>query len=382
MTTWIFALILTAIACATLYYAAAGRAVNAGPTTRDATATQFRAQLREIDADVASGDLNAAEALAAKSELAREVMRAKSEEPGPRLRQGRSWYWLPVPVVAVLALAMYAYLGRPDLPSVPLADRAPAQGQGLDLDAAIKTIEGRLATNPSDLRGWQVIAPIYMQLGRYADAVAALRHVNALAPPTADSETDLGEALMMQAGGSVVGEPLQLFKQAMAIDPQSVRARYYIAAEETRTGAYSDAVHDWNGLLALAKGDEPWVVTAKNELAMAEAGLNPSAAPAGADAAAAIVAAETAPSAQPSPMSSAPSAIESQINMMVDGLEARMRSQGGSVEEWTELVRSRMVQGRMSDAQTDFDLARKAYPDPKVRTELNVLAADNGLVQR
>lgn len=381
MTIWIFALILTAIVCATLYYAAAGRVVNAGPSTADAMTQQFRAQLREIDADVAAGELDAEAAVAAKGELAREVMRSKSELAVSPAKAERRWFWLPVPVIAVLALGMYAYLGRPDLPSAPLADRTPETAQGLDLSAAIKTIETRLATNPDDLRGWQVIAPIYMQLGRFADAVTALRHVNALAAPTADSETDLGEALMMQAGGSVAGEPMDLFRKAVAIDPQSVRARYYIADNETRTGAYSDAVRDWNGLLASAKGDEPWVVTAKNELATAEAGLSPSAVASGVTAANAIISAETSPSV-PSAQASVPPPLGPQIDAMVDGLEARLRTQGGSIEEWTELVRSRMVQGRMSDAQTDFDLARKAYPDPKVRTELNVLAADNGLVAR
>ncbi len=379
MTIWIFALILTAIVCATLYYAAAGRVVNAGPSTADAMTAQFRAQLREIDADVAAGELDAEAAVAAKGELAREVMRSKGEVAPMPARRQRLWFWLPIPVIAVLAFGMYAYLGRPDLPSAPLADRTPEPGQGLDLNTAIKTIETRLATNPNDLRGWQVIAPIYMQLGRFADAVTALRHVNALATPTADSETDLGEALMMQAGGSIVGEPMDLFSKAVALDPQNVRARYYIAGEETRTRDYTAAVRDWNDLLATAKGDEPWVVTAKNELAEAQAGLNPPATVANAmaatDAAAAV--AET-----PATLPSASIPEDAQINAMVDGLEARLRSQGGTIGEWTELVRSRMVQGRMKDAQDDFDAARKAFPDPKVRTELNVLAADNGLVAR
>ena len=79
MTIWLFALLLTAIACATLYYAGAGRRVNAGAPAVDATAEHFRAQLRAIDADAAMGRLGAAEVIAAKGELAREVMRHKSE---------------------------------------------------------------------------------------------------------------------------------------------------------------------------------------------------------------------------------------------------------------------------------------------------------------
>ena len=45
-------------------------------------------------------------------------------------------------------------------------------------------------------------------------------------------------------------------------------------------------------------------------------------------------------------------------------------------------VESRMVQGRMDDAQAAYDAARKAHPDAAERNELDVLAADNGLVAR
>ena len=359
MTIWLLALLLTAIACATLYYAGAGRTVNAGRTVADATAEHFREQLRAIDVDAGAGRMGAAEAQAAKGEVAREILRLKSEAPEKLASAGKAGVYVAVALVAVLALGTYAYLGRPDLPAEPLAGRAPPPGSELNIDAALKVIEARLKQDPSDVRGWTVIAPVYMQAGRYADAVTALRHVNELAAPTADTETDLGEALMMVAGGAVTGEPLQLFKAAAALDPKHVRSRYYIAGEETRVGDNVAAVRDWTALLALAKGDEPWVVNAKDGLAVAEAALHP----------------QTAASAPAMPDSA-------QIAAMVDGLEARLKSQGGSIDEWTQLVRSRMVQGLMSDAQADYDLARKAYPDAKVRTELDVLAADNGLVAK
>jgi len=355
MTIWLFALILTAIACAALFYAGAGRLVNAGTSAVDASTEHFRAQLRAIDADMAIGRLGPAEATAAKGELAREVMRLK--ESVPSNRSGKVALWLPVALIALLSIGSYAYLGRPDLPAAPLATRDVVAETEIDLDAAIGTIEAQLAANPDDVRGWTVIAPVYMQLERYADAAKALRRVNELSTPTADSLTDLAEALMLQAGGSVVGEPLELLRKAYALDPKHIRSLYYIAGEETRIGAFSDAIRDWNALLALATGNEPWVVTAKDGLAYAEAGLNPNAA---------------APAAPD----------QAQIDAMVDGLEARLTADGGSVDEWTQLVRSRMVQGRMDEAQAAYDEARKAYPDALDRNELDVLAADNGLVAK
>jgi cytochrome c-type biogenesis protein CcmH len=355
MTIWLLALILTAIACATLYYAGAGRTVNAATALPDATNEHFRAQLQAIDTDAAMGRLGAAEANAAKGELAREVMRFKQAGAGGG--SGRFIVWVPVLLVAALSLGTYGYLGRPDLPAEPLATRDASQGE-FDLEAAVKTIEARLIADPDDLRGWKVIAPTYMQLGRYADAVRALRRVNELETPTADSLTDLGEALMMQKAGSVEGEPLKLFREAAALDGKHVRSRFYIAGEETRAGNFAAAIGEWNGLLALAEGTEPWVVTAKNGLAYAEQGL---------------AGGNTGPEAV-----TVPDAAE--IDAMVDGLAARLASDGGTVDEWTQLVRSRMVQGRMDDAQAAYSAARRAYPDASARTALDVLAADNGLV--
>lgn len=353
MTIWVFALILTAIACATLYYAGAGRTVNATASGPDATTEHFRAQLRAIESDAAMGRLGAAEATAAKGELAREVMRHKSAD-APKGSNAVA-LWVPVLLVAAISLGTYAVLGRPDLPASPLEGRDVAAEGEVSLESAIETIEARLAEQPDDLRGWTVIAPAYMQMGRYADAANALRKVNELGTPTADTLTDLAEALMMQSGGNVEGEPLELLRRAYAMDGEHVRSLYYIAGEETRVGDFPAAIRDWNALLKLSKGGEPWVVTAQNGLAYAEAGGNPT---------------------------EAVTVDQAQVDAMVDGLDARLKAEGGTIDEWTQLVRSRMVQNRMDDAQLAYDAARKAYPDAAERNGLDVLAADNGLVAR
>ncbi|MEQ1768869.1 MAG: c-type cytochrome biogenesis protein CcmI [Devosia sp.] len=355
MTIWLLITAVTVIACATLYYAAAGRRVNATGNADPLTA-HFRLQLKEIEADTLAGRLGAAEASAARSELAREVMRSKTESA---TATGHLTIHAAVPLaaIAIIALGGYWMLGRPDLPGAPLAGRDLVAESASSLDGAIETIEARLKAEPDDIRGWMVIAPAYMQLGRYDDAVDAYRRVNALGTPTADSETNLGEALVMQSGGNVTADALTAFRSAAARDKTHIRSRYYLAGAETANGDYADAVSQWNELLALAKGDEPWVVTARDGLAAAQAGLEgkPLA----------------ASSAQPD---------QAQIDGMVSGLEQRLRNVGGTIEEWTRLVRSRLVQGRIDDAQAAYDAARAAYPDASVRTELDVLAADNGLI--
>jgi len=348
---WLLALLVTVIACAALYYAGTRRRVNAPQSGAEpAELAHLKLQLREIEADASLGRLEPAEAVAARGEVAREVMRMKADAVDAS-RAGmprRMLVSIAVAATAVLSFGVYGALGRPDLPAAPLETRADIPPKDLTLDKAVAQIEARLQQAPDDLRGWTVIAPAYMQMGRFADAASALRKVIALDGPNADRETDLGEALMLAADGNPEGEPLRLFESAAARDPAHVRSRYYIASAAMRRGDFDGAKAGWQSLIALGKGDEPWLADAKAGLAEAEGGIDGTNSPA--------------------------------IAGMVDGLSQRLRAQGGTIEEWTRLVRSRLVLGQTDLAQEAYDAARKAYPDATVRTTLDVLAADNGLV--
>lgn len=349
---WSLAFVVTAVACAALYYAGAGRRVNAtAAVVQSPEIAHLKLQLKEIESDLALGRLGAAEATAAKGELARELMRLKATtksatDPGAR----RGIVAAAAAATAVLAFGVYGALGRPDLPAQPLVERKDVPPPEMTLDDAIARIEAQLKVKPDDVRGWTVIAPAYMQMGRFADAANALRKVIELDGPTADRETDLGEALMMANNGNAAGEPLELFRSASNRDVTHVRSRFYLAGEATRAGDFEKAKAEWQGLLKLSKGGEAWVASAEEGLAAAEAGLGGDM-PANAD-----------------------------IAAMVEGLSSRLLSSGGTIDEWTRLVRSRLVLGQTELAQAAYDAAREAYPVAGDRAELDVLAADNGLV--
>jgi len=359
---WILATIVTLIALFTLYYAARGNAVNALGNT-DATRAHFKAQLAEIEADAANGRMSAPEAEAARGELAREVLRLQAEvEPASQLRQLPALAVLALLIVGALTFATYLTIGNPALPSQPLATReSPVIEPRIDVADAIAKVEAQLAANPDDARGWSVLGPIYMQSGRFADAVHAFRRLAELLPPTADVETDLAEALMMANNGSAKGEPMRLLQSAAARDPQHIRSRFYLAGEATRVGDYQNALRQWQALLALGTGSEPWVETARRGVAAAEAGLKGAPLPA-------------------APIVAEPDTDQQQmIRGMVEGLSTRLESDGGSLEEWTRLVRSRLVLGETIAAQAAYDAARKAYPDADQRAELDALAKNAGL---
>ncbi|GLQ55061.1 c-type cytochrome biogenesis protein CcmI [Devosia nitrariae] len=354
MVFWSIAITITLVACAALYYAAAMRPVNAVGSGEGLDA-QFARMLAGIEADVGAGKLAGPQAIAAKAELAREMLRQKSEagQAPTRAKPLRIGVVAAgVMLIAGLACGLYAILGRPDLPGEPLASRPEIAARNMNLEEAIARIEARLAIAPDDLRGWTVIAPAYMELQRYADAERAFRRIVELAGPDADRETDLAEALMMQAGGDAAGEAMQLLRSAATRDPAHLRSRFYIAGELTRTGDYTAAVEAWQELIGLAEGNEPWLATARQGLAFAEAG------------------------------GVAPQDDETQqeaIRGMVEGLAARLQSEGGSVEEWTQLVRAYLVLEDRQAAQAAYEDAVAAYPQAFDRGGLDTLALGAGL---
>lgn len=351
---WFIAIAVTAIACAALFYAAGPRMVNAGgPDLGDAN-SHFRLVLAGIDADVAAGKLGEPEAAAARGELAREMLRLKADasrviDTGPAF--GNRALLTGLGAIAVLGLGCYAMLGSPDMPSQPLAGRSDVAVQQIDLESAIARIETQLTVRPDDLRGWTVIAPAYLEMGRFADAARAYRRIIDLDGPSADRQTSLAEALMLASDGAGSPEAMDLLRAAAASDPQHVLSRLYIAAELTRAGDYPAAIDAWQAALALSKGSEPWLQAAQQGLAVAQ---NGGVAPA---------------NAQEAEM----------IGQMVSGLAERLAADGGSVEEWMQLVRAYLVLGDTAKAQAAYDDAVAAWPLAFDRGELDTLALGAGL---
>ncbi len=349
---WSIAIAITAIACTALFYAAAGRTVNAPAPEMGDPNSHFRLLLAGIESDLANGKLGEEQANAAKGELARELLRARGDSVAPQSELGRGQLLAGLGAIAVIGLGLYAVLGSPDLPSQPLAERPELVAQGISLEDAIAQIEARLAAAPDDLRGWTVIAPAYVELGRYADAVNAYRQIIELSGANAELQTDLAEAMLLDAGDAGSSEAMELLQAASESDPSHVRSRLYLAAESMRMENYDRAADYWREALALAAGDEAWLSAAQQGLAVAEAD--------GVDTAA----------EQQAEM----------IQMMVGSLAGRLADEGGTVEEWMQLLRSYIVLGDIESAQSAYDAAVAAYPAAFDRGELDTIALGAGLV--
>ena len=246
MTLWfVFALMTVAAIFAVLWPLGRGASASAGGSE----AAVYKDQLAEIERDVAAGLIGDPKAEAARVEIGRRLLAAADRRarpagaveprPAPRFRVVAL---VGLPVAAVM---FYLALGSPRLGDFPLASRARTADVNQPLENMVAQVEAHLEKNPTDARGWTVLAPVLARLGRYDDAVRAYRNVITYAGDSAERRADLGEALALVAGGVVTAEAKAEFERAVAQDADEPRANYFLGLAAEQDGRQADAAAIW-----------------------------------------------------------------------------------------------------------------------------------------
>ena len=149
-------------------------------------------------------------------------------------------------------------MGRRGLRDFPLAERTRAPDASQPLDNLVAQVEAHLEKNPTDGRGWNVLAPVLARLGRYDEAVRAYRNSITYNGDSSERRADLGEALAGAAGGVVTSEAKAEFERAVALNADEVKASYFLGLAAEQDGRGDDAASIWRGMLAKAPPDAPW----------------------------------------------------------------------------------------------------------------------------
>ncbi|MBN9020698.1 MAG: tetratricopeptide repeat protein, partial [Rhizobiales bacterium] len=235
-----------------------------------------------------------------------------------------------------------------NMPDEPLAARLAAPADQQDMAVLLGRVEKHLLVNPDDARGWQVVAPVYVRLGRYDQAVVAFGNIVRLVGSNVATEGDLGEAIVRANDGLVTADARAAFARAAEDDPRDVRARFYMALADGQAGKRDEAVAALNALIAEAPPGATW--TAGIRQVLAEIGGAETAAP------------QPGPTAEDVEAASAMS--DGDRSAMIEGMVAqlaeRLAAEPNDAEGWARLVRSYMVLGRQDDARAALDGARSA----------------------
>ncbi len=350
----------------------------------------YRDQLDEIARDHAVGRIGEGEAEAAKIEVSRRLIAAADAAQADVADTGTSSIWrrrlaalAGLLLLPVGATALYLALGSPQLPGEPLAARMQAAHRDRSIESLVSQVETHLERNPNDVRGYEVVAPVYLRLGRFAEAVNARRKLLALAGETAERQADLGEALAAAENGVISVEAKAAFERALSLDSNDLKAKFFIGLAAEQDGDRQKAAAIWTGILKGATPGAPWVPMVSEALTRVGGTPPPVAA------APALPPVASAPSpAMPGPsaadVAAAQSMTENDRGEMIRGMVARLadklKEDGNDLAGWQRLLRAYMVLGERDKAQAAAGDAKKALAsDPDKLRQLGDMIKSLGL---
>jgi cytochrome c-type biogenesis protein CcmH len=367
MTLWIIFALMTAAAVLAVVWPL-GRKPNG--VTGGSDRLVYQDQLAEMDRDRAAGLIGEAEAEAARVEVSRRLLAAADAEAPAAAGASASqptWHrrvagFVAVTLIPAVALGLYLALGSPGVPGQSAFARVDTPPSTESVAGLVSQVEAHLSRDPNDGAGWEVIAPVYLRMGRFNDAVEARRKSIALNGDSVERQSGLGEALVAAANGVVTDEAKQAFQHAVAGDPHDAKSRYFLGLADEQDGNRDAAAAKWRALLDEAPPDAPWA----NFVSAALARI--SGEPAAGKNAANAANAANGPSA--GDVAAADSMSDTRRSEMVRGmvqrLADRLHADGSDVDGWLRLVRAYTVLGdrdKAKDAAADARRALSSHPD-------------------
>ncbi|MGD8809055.1 MAG: c-type cytochrome biogenesis protein CcmI [Gammaproteobacteria bacterium] len=362
MTFWIVAaLILLATTAALLWPLLRRR--TAMRDAADFDVEVYRDQLRQIDRDLAEGQIDDAAAEAARAEVGRRLLaadaRREAADAAPRARPDKAVAVAVGILVPVCAVLLYTDLGQPDLPGFPFAERTSQTGdRTAEIEVLRKQLLKHLKREPTDMRAWSMLGQAYKQLGQYDKAAEIYGKALTLDGGNPTLMAARAEALVLAAKGIVTPEAQQTFETVLEKDVRNPRAQFYLAVADEQAGRMQAALGRWKTLLTSAPPGAPWVAMARERATKTANAL-------GLDPAAALPPPASGPTAGDvaSAQGMSPQDRQTMIESMVEGLAAKLEENPEDLNGWLRLGRSYSVLKKNDEARDALAKAAALAPE-------------------
>jgi len=250
---WLVGAVAAAAVIAWVLRPLLARKKAAPPSRAAANVAIYRDQLRELDADLAAGTLAREDYERARAELEARALRDAGQPDAPAagpappaLPSGRRFAWALAAAVPLAAVALYVLVGNPGA----IDREAQLHASRAQVEAMVGRLEARLRENPDDVNGWKLLGRSYGVMGRYGEAAEAYAKAAVRSPRDAQLLADLADVLAMARGQSLQGEPEQLARRALEIEPGNLKALALAGSAAFERKDYAAAAKHWERMLA------------------------------------------------------------------------------------------------------------------------------------
>ncbi|GAB5446192.1 c-type cytochrome biogenesis protein CcmI [Gymnodinialimonas sp.] len=376
------------VVVAGIVFLAARRPVQAASPAAAYDLQVYRDQLAELDRDVARGTLSEDEAERARTEVSRRILDADRALNAGQRTEGASRTGtaiIALGLVATIAGALWTYwqIGAPGYPDLPIDQRiamieearenrpsqelaeeqvpdVPASDADPERAAMVAQLRTVMEQRPDDTEGLTLLAANEAMLGNFRAAHRAQTRLIGLleGDVTGRHYIDLAEMMIFAAGGYVSPEAEEALRIGLQLEPRDGTGRYYAGEMFAQQGRPDLALPIWSNLLAESRPEAPWVRPIRAQIAdiafAAGVELDP-----------ALLAAPRGPTAADMAAMEGldPSEQQAMIETMVEGLADRLGTEGGTPQDWAQLITAYGVLGRTNAAQIVHEEALSVFAE-------------------
>ncbi|HTS55282.1 MAG TPA: c-type cytochrome biogenesis protein CcmI [Burkholderiales bacterium] len=232
---------------------------NAMDSRREANVSIYRDQFSELERDLESGTLDSSQYVQARAELEQRLLddvQGATQSKTEAARSARMAALIVAIMVPLGAGLLYLHLGNPEGLTAPKRSVADASSITVDqFKDMTEKLAARLERKPDDAVGWMMLGRAYKVLERYPDAVKALQRAEELEPRNPEILVDYAEALALDNGHNLEGEPTRLLERSLQIAPDNEKALTLAGTAAFARSDYASAVRHWQRLVAKLPAD-------------------------------------------------------------------------------------------------------------------------------
>jgi len=219
----------------------------------------FQDQLKELESDLQNGTLSEDQYQQAKEEVERELLSSIDQEQESNANgevhavMAKASAWFVILALPILSFFLYGQLGGGEAAMNPETAQVQADGhQGANVQQMISTLEDRLRDNPDDAEGWAMLRRSYYFIEQFRGAADAYgRAVELMGDVSADLLSDYADALALAQGRSLMGEPANLIRRALQVDPNHAKSLWLAGTAAYQGQQYAEAKEYWERLVVM-----------------------------------------------------------------------------------------------------------------------------------
>ena len=213
---------------------------------RQMNAAIYRDELDKLEAERTAGSISAEDYETSHAEMRQRLFQDTSEEDD-RSVMGSGKLTIVGLCIFVVVLSSGLYFSLGDASRIAENNAQPQMTQE-GVEKMVAEFAAKMEKDPSNLKGWAMLARSYRVLGRNQEAAAAYERAGSFVDTDPQLLADYADTLATNANGNFAGKPLALINQALKLDPNNLMALWLSGTASYTSGNYKAAVQTWDKL--------------------------------------------------------------------------------------------------------------------------------------